>query len=414
LNKKGGWGKPAVMMLVGLCWIISLVFLSASTVATEQLSASVLSPKSSVESADVDSTVCRTGAGNKVAGMLPANFGTTDNEFTIVLLPDTQWYTVNGEFWFEPAKGKPRMTRDGPETFHAMTKWIVDNRDKWNIAYVAQVGDLIESHGEDTRELEIASQAMGRLEEATSSMFPDGIPFGIAVGNHEQNPPFSPIPEATASFNKYFGPSRFQGRNYYGGHYGNDNDNHYSLFSAGGMDFIVIYVECFKGITPASETVIWARNLLRDNSNRRGIVVAHLLLTAESKLHGFGAQIYSGLKSEPNLFLMLSGHTGREGHLTLGRPGLQPVHAVMADYSERSHKDEKLQVNSWQGGNGWMHLLKFRPARDEIEVYTYSPTMNNGKFDLHSPHGQFEIDADSRFTLRYKMVESEAPVSKAN
>ena len=31
--------------------------------------------------------------------------------------------------------------------------------------------------------------------------------------------------------------------NYYGGHYGANNDNHYDLFSASGMDFIVIYFE---------------------------------------------------------------------------------------------------------------------------------------------------------------------------
>jgi hypothetical protein len=295
-----------------------------------------------------------------------------------------------------------------------MTQWIAENRDKWNVAYVAQVGDLIESHGEDVKELEVASQALGRLENAISSKFPHGIPFGIAVGNHEQNPSFSPEPEATASFNKYFGPSRFQGRSYYGGHYGIDNDNHYGLFTAGGMDFIVIYVECFKEITSASETVVWARSLLRKNPTRRGIVVAHVILAADSQLRGMGAAIYGGLKSEPNLFLVLSGHTGREGHLTLERPGMQPVHAVMADYSERSHKDKTLQVNSWQGGNGWMQLLKFRPAQDEIEVYTYSPTMTNGEFDLHSLHGQFEMDANSRFTLTYEMEETNSPRSKPN
>jgi hypothetical protein len=41
----------------------------------------------------------------------------------------------------------------------------------------------------------------------------------------------------------HFGVSRFLGKSYYGGHFGSDNDNNVGLFSAGGMDFIVISLE---------------------------------------------------------------------------------------------------------------------------------------------------------------------------
>jgi hypothetical protein len=334
----------------------------------------------------------------------------SEGEFTIVLLPDTQWYTVSGDFWFTPAKGRPRMTRDGPETFYAQTRWIAENRDRWNIVYVAQVGDLIESHGEDINELEIASRAMRTIENAVDSGRPDGIPYGISVGNHEQATAWASRVEATTVFNKYFGIKRFQGRNYYSGHYGGDNDNHYDLFRAGDLKFVVIHLECVRGLSPDSPTIRWARQVLRDHAHRQAIVVAHYLLDKQLRLSPFGRAIYHGLRDEPNLFLMLCGHTEAEAHRTFRREGLRPVHIVMADYSHRSHDDEISRIESWQGGNGWMQLLKFVPSKNQIHAYTFSPTMSEGQFDLTSRHGQFETDADSEFILEANFTLNAAEV----
>ena len=47
---------------------------------------------------------------------------------------------------------------------------------------------------------------------------------------------------ALPSINHYFGVAHFQGKSYYGGHYGSDNTRNYELFSAGGMDFIIIHL----------------------------------------------------------------------------------------------------------------------------------------------------------------------------
>ena len=44
----------------------------------------------------------------------------------------------------------------------------------------------------------------------------------------------------TTLYNDNFGVSRFIDRSYYGGHYGSDNNHNYALFSASGIDFIVI------------------------------------------------------------------------------------------------------------------------------------------------------------------------------
>ena len=44
------------------------------------------------------------------------------------------------------------------------------------------------------------------------------------------------------------------------------------------------------------------------------------------------------------------------------------------------------------GGNGWMRLIEFQPDANQIQVYTYSPYLN-----------EWETDANSQFTLPYAM-----------
>ncbi|MGH7929828.1 MAG: hypothetical protein ACREQV_18755, partial [Candidatus Binatia bacterium] len=180
------------------------------------------------------------------------------SDFTIVVLPDTQFYS-----------------RDFSPAFAAQTQWIVDNKDLMNIVYVAHVGDLVEN-ANLASEWNHADRAMSRLENPKTTGRLHGIPFGAGVGNHDQNPGSNPAGSSTQLYNSYFGASRFSGRTYYGGHFGSNNDNHFSLFSAGGMDFIVIYLE----YDPAANSGVlaWADNLLKTHIDRRAIIVSHYLV----------------------------------------------------------------------------------------------------------------------------------------
>ncbi len=74
----------------------------------------------------------------------------------------------------------------------------------------------------------------------TSMSLLDGVvPYGMGPGNHD-------VP--TTLFNQYFPYTRYQGLPWYGGHYQNLNDNNYQLFSAGGMDFVIVHLD----LLPAS------------------------------------------------------------------------------------------------------------------------------------------------------------------
>ena len=103
-------------------------------------------------------------------------------------------------------------------------------------------------------------------------------------------------------------------------------------------------------------------------------------MASTTDLSTSGKIIYDYLKHNANLFLMLGGHLDTEVTLTLTDSG-HTIYALRSDYQSRTN-----------GGNGWMRLMEFQPEANQIQVYTYSPYLN-----------QWETDASSQFTLPYSM-----------
>ena len=286
-----------------------------------------------------------------VAVSLTTNPSIWAEDFTVVVLPDTQFYS-----------------KSYPAIFSSQTQWIVANQNTLNIAYVAHVGDIVDSYNQ-TSQWDNALAAMSLLEDPLTTGLGDGIPYGLVPGNHD---------DPTGNYNYYFGVPHFQGRGYYGGGYPpGSNDNNYTLFSAGGMNFIVINLEY---LTPAAGVLEWADSLLKTYASRRAIVVSHYLLNLDASWSPWGQQVYEALKDNPNLFLMLAGHIHGESRRADVYNGIT-VHTLLADYQ-----------NLANGGNGWLRLLRFSPADDEISVKTYSPTLN-----------QYNTGANSQFQLFYDM-----------
>jgi len=286
-------------------------------------------------------------------------------DFTLVAIPDTQYYVA-------------RMNGGSPDTFAAQTDWVVANRTARNIVFVTQLGDCVQSgdKGGDNTEWLFATNALYRLENPQTTFLEYGIPYGVAVGNHDQSPGADPV-GSTTFYNEFFGEAHFAGRDYYGGHHGANNDNHYELFSASGLDFIVVHLE----FDPLANPVVlnWADSLLKSYSDRHAIVVSHWIINAgnPATFSAQGRAIYDALKTNVNFFLMLCGHVSPEEGQREDTFNGRTVYSLMSDYQSR--------IN---GGNGWLRLLEFSPSNNVIRVRTYSPTLN-----------QFETDADSQFDL---------------
>lgn len=283
--------------------------------------------------------------------------------FTVAVLPDTQFYSssLNG--------GTPAM-------FKAQSDWIIANREQRNIVYVAHVGDIVQNGDTFQQEWLYATDAMYDLEDPIRTSLTYGIPYGAAVGNHDSTP-IGDADGTTNFYNQYFGEAHFSGKPYYAGHYGLNNDNKYELFSASGLDFIVIYLE--YDTTPSAAVLTWANDLLAAHPNRHGIVVSHYLVGTGNPA-AFGAQgqaTYNALRGNSNLFMMLCGHVDGEGQRTDVYNG-NSVHTILSDYQGR--------IN---GGNGWMRIMEFSPANNTVQIKTYSPVLNQWETDLNS---EFSLD----------------------
>ncbi|HEU4764426.1 MAG TPA: LamG-like jellyroll fold domain-containing protein, partial [Candidatus Eisenbacteria bacterium] len=301
--------------------------------------------------------------------------GTPGPDFTIIGIPDTQYYTG-------------QLNGGTNAIFQAQTNWIVANKDALHIAYVATLGDCVE-HGDNSGndiEWQRADASYSIIEDPVTTGLLHGIPYGVTVGNHDQSPIGNPD-GTTTFYNQHFGSSRFSGRSYYGGHYGANNDNWYDLFSAGGMDFLVISLEYDP--TPDPSIMAWADNLLTTYASRKAIILSHFIANTGNPA-GFGPQgqaIYDAFKGHANVSLLLCGHVPGEGRRQDTYLG-NTIHTLMADYQGRTN-----------GGNGWLRILQFSPANNTLRVRTYSPWLD-----------QYEADADSssQFTLTYPMTTTPA------
>lgn len=277
---------------------------------------------------------------------------TPGEDFSIIALPDTQFYACD--------------CRGGSvDTFYAQTGWVASVRDERNVKFVTQLGDCVESGDEAPEEWVVADTAFTMVEDA-------GIPFGIAVGNHDQTP-FGDPDGATEQYNATFGTERFEGYDWYGGHRGDDNDNHYELFSAGGLDWIIVHVEYDQSAT--SDLADWADEVLDEHPGRLAIIVSHYLLNPGGDFSTQGELIDEALRDH-DVVAMLAGHLTDE-ELRSDVHGDHTVHTMLSDYQSLAN-----------GGDGWLRILTFSPANDTIDVETYSPT-----------RGEFEEDDNSRFAL---------------
>lgn len=282
-------------------------------------------------------------------------------DFTLIGLPDTQFYT--------------EQTNGGNNsTFKAQTNWIVANKDALNIKHVSQLGDCVQNGDSFEIEWKRADTSMKIIENPLTTALTDGIPYSMNVGNHDQSPGGS-ASGTTTFFNQYFGTSRFAGRAYWGGNYGSNADNSYQLFSANGLDFIVISLEYDAS---ANATVLsWANTVLQTYSSRKAIIVSHWIINADGSFGAQGQAIYNALKGNSNLMLMLCGHINPNGEARRSDVfNGKTVHTLLSDYQD---------IN---GGNGWLRIMSLSPSTNTIAVKTYSPTLN-----------QFQTDANSQFTI---------------
>ena len=293
---------------------------------------------------------------------------TDADDFTIVILPDTQNYT--------------QFPGNYPQ-YQAQTKWVWDHRNSDRIVAVLHNGDVVQHGNQIEVEWERADKAMKTIETETEK-FLDGIPYGIAVGNHDNgSSSHDNIPFSTHFFNKYFGVSRFKGRAYYGGHYGDKNDNSWIVVRAGNLDVVMVSLEYRGDLGQDPKVLAWAKGVLEEHPHALGIVNSHHIVKANGDFSGEGKQIYAVMKTVDNVQLMTSGHIKEiRARRTDDHKG-HKIHSMLADY-----QDLIIKAEGCAGGCGYLRIWRFSPKKNQLKVETYSPVLD-----------KFMTGAQEEFTL---------------
>lgn len=312
--------------------------------------------------------------------------------FSVVVIPDTQMYRGQG------TKAQPDSTDPiSNDDLAQRVKWIVDNLDAQRVAFVSHVGDLVDR--DVPEQWAVARQLMQPLHGR--------IPYGISVGNHDMK-----ASGRKELFQQHFPAARFDGMAWYGGCYAGtpqtpqlaNNANSFQLFSAAGMDFVIVHLEC----NAPDEVLAWADSVLDRHSQRRAMITTHMGLgpiekpkTNEEyftlprgrmqwkKDHGKQGNTPQQMwekcfRKHANLFVVFSGDQGRPQALRLDSRNQHggTLYELMSDYDARM-----VRVN------------RFLPGENRIEVFTVDS--HDGSLCTGTP--QQRDPAQHRFTLEYAM-----------
>jgi hypothetical protein len=296
-----------------------------------------------------------------------------DHHYTIVLLPDTQKYSESH-----------------PDIFAEQTSFVVENVERENIVFVSHLGDIVE-HGlsgsnYNAREWENAAGAMSLLDGV--------VPHGMVPGNHDYDIEFRPS-LGSSGFLKHFGPAKHRHCPWWGGNSPNGL-NSFQKFRMGNREFIYLHLE----VDMPFEAEELTRRVLSENPSTPTLITTHLFLTAEGRIMnapylGRRDPEWTGISARgffervvmpnDNVFMVTCGHVHTENRLTETNRNGNEVHILLQDYQGRDN-----------GGEGFLRLLRFYPAKNLIHVITYSPWLDTCETDGNSDF-LLSLDFSSRF-----------------
>lgn len=319
--------------------------------------------------------------------LTPAPEGT----FTVAVIPDTQRYFGAGS-GRDDESGESRNP-----AFDSRTAWLADNLESQRIVFVSHTGDIVDRNNAD--QWGVARDNMDRLHGR--------VPYGISVGNHDM----AGATGDSSLFQEYFGAERYEGEPWYGGTYegrpdhspaiSGNNANSFQLFSAEGLDFIVVHVEC----NGPDDVLAWVDGVLEEHRDRMAIISTHMYLGGIprkgidvpqgrmqwKKVHGDRGNTPQQMwdkcfSNHPNIFLMLCGDQSisiSHRQTSLGKQRNR-VHEILTDYPRNADESD------------WVRLFRFVPEQETIQVRTYSPAQDKlcdgaGHVTQRKMH-QFELD----------------------
>jgi hypothetical protein len=263
---------------------------------------------------------------------------TTSPRFTIAVLPDTQ-YLFDG-------------AAIHPEPLEASLRYVLAERDRHNIVFLAHLGDVTQNGAE--KEIHAASAQFTLLDKA-------GAAWSVLAGNHDV-PSSTDDQRGRTPYLDAFGPKRFRKSPSYRGS-SPDGYNSFHTFTAGGRDWLVLALDW----RTSARGVEWARGVLQAHPTLPVILTAHDIVDSKpdgsAVLDDYGQGLWDSFISQHDqIFLTLNGHYWKPGRTTLKNRAGHDVDLHLVNYQDR-----------YYGGAAMIRLYHVDLERNAIDVETLSP-----------------------------------------
>jgi hypothetical protein len=275
--------------------------------------------------------------GRSRGGGRPGN--ATDERFTVVVIPDTQYQ-------YDEDRGD-----EAPLT--ATMRWIVEHADEENIAFVAHLGDLTQNG---------LRSEFSSIDRPFRILDRRGIQYSVLAGNHDKTggeddtrPP--------GAYLEAFGPARIRRQRTFGGATANGY-NTYHVFRAAGRDWLTLALDW----RPSAPSIAWAQSVIDAHRGLPVILTTHELVypagdDGGAELSDFGRSLWDGLIAKNDqIFLAVGGHYWPTGRTVAQNAAGHDVHLHIANYQDR-----------YYGGAAAIRLYRFDLARGVVDVESFSP-----------------------------------------
>lgn len=276
-----------------------------------------------------------------------------EDTFTLAILPDVQMEVSDTRF-------KDRLA------------WLVDNRSAMNLKMVMQCGDMM-NFNDDTQYAH-QSDGLKVLDVA-------GIPYVTCLGNHDtaavKVDGGSAAPgnvnanlRNTTRYNTHFPAGRF--KLLAGTYEANKIDNAYHVFTAGGLNWLVINLELWA----RTGAIDWAKTIVAKYPDHNVIFLTHAHLNGDGSIQqdngGYGDNspqyvFDQAMKPFANVRLVFSGHTGTHGYRTDAGSHGNTVYQFLQCYHDAANNPTR--------------LLRIDTRNGTIRTWVLSPSNRETKND---------------------------------
>ena len=282
-----------------------------------------------------------------------------EDTFTLAVLPDVQMETSGTRF-------RDRLT------------WLVDNRSALNLKMMMQCGDMMNFN--DEAQYKHQSDGLKVLDDAH-------LPYVTCIGNHDTAAVKVDAGSAapgnvnanlrnTIRYNSHFPTTRF--KLLAGTFEANKIDNASHIFTAGGLNWLVINLELWA----RSGAVDWAKTIVAKYPDYNVIFLTHAHLNGDSSIQqnngGYGDNtpqyvFDQAMKPYANVRLVFSGHVGTHGYRTdTGTQGNTIYQFLQCYHDPTNNPTRLLQIDT---KNGTIKTWVFNPSNNETRIDGSSRTI---------------------------------------